>query len=87
MGRMGPVAVRAALLAGVLVVLVTAANQVGLGPRDLALVAGAGLLVAAGAAAVGFASAGRERRTALAGALLGTVPVVVLAGFLAASDG
>ncbi len=87
MGRMGAPAARAALLAGVLVVLVTVAHQVGLGPRDLALVAGAGLLVAAGAAAVGFASTGPDRRTALAGALLAVVPAVVLAGYLAASDG
>ncbi len=84
---MGPTAARGALLAGVLVVLVTVANQVGLGPSDLALVAGTGLLVCAGAAAVGFASAGTDRRTALVGALLGAVPAVVLAGYLAVSDG
>ena len=84
---MGPTAARAALLAGVLVVLLTVASQVGVGPEDFALVAGAGLLVAAGAAAVGFASTGSDRRTALLGALLGAVPAVVLAGYLAGSDG
>ena len=84
---MGPAAARAALLAGVLVVLLTVASQVGLGPGDFALVAGLGLLVTAGAAAVGFASAGTDRRTALLGSLLGLVPAVVLAGLLATSDG
>lgn len=84
---MGPTAARGALLAGVLVVLLTLASQAGLGPGDFALVAGVGLLVSAGAAAVGFASAGTDRRTALAGALLGLVPAVALAGFLAVSDG
>ena len=79
---MGPTAARGALLAGVLVVLVTVAALVG-GPSD-ALVAGGGLLVSAGAAAVGFASAGSDRRTALLGALLGLLPAVVLAGRLAA---
>ena len=80
---MGPTAARGALLAGVLVVLVTLASRLG-GPSD-ALVAGGGLLVSAGAAAVGFASAGSDRRTALLGALLGLVPAVVLAGRLAAA--
>ena len=81
---MGPTAARVAALAGVLVVLVTLASWFG-GPSD-ALVAGGGLLVSAGAAAVGFASAGTDRRTALLGALLGLVPAVVLAGRLAADD-
>ena len=81
---MGPTAARGALLAGLLVLVATVAHQLGLGPRDLTVVAGTGLLVTAGAAAVGFASAGTDRRTALLGALLGLVPAVVLAGSLAA---
>ena len=84
---MGPTAARGALLGGVLVVLATLVHQVGLLPADLTVLAGAGLLVAAGAAAVGFASGGADRRTALLGALLATVPLVLLAGYLAASDG
>ena len=79
---MGPTAARGAVLAGVLVVLVMLVSWSG-GPSDT-LVAGGGLLVSAGAAAVGFASAGSDRRTALLGALLGLVPAVVLAGRLAA---
>ena len=77
---MGPTAARGALLAGV---LVAAVGLLGVGPSD-ALLAGAGLLVSAGAAAVGFASAAQDRRTALVGALLGCVPALVLAGRLAA---
>lgn len=82
---MGPAAARGALLAGLLVVLLAAVRLLGAGPSD-ALVAGGGLVVSAGAAAVGFASAGPDRRTALTGALLGLLPVVVLAGRLAATD-
>lgn len=84
---MGPAAARSALLAGALVVVLTLVHQVGLLPADLTVVAAAGLLVVAGAAAVGFASAGADRRTALVGALLAGVPTVVLAGYLVASDG
>ncbi len=84
---MGRTAARSALLAGVLVLLVTLAQQVRLGPTDLTVVACAGLLVAAGAAAVGFASGGTDRRTALLGAGLAAVPALLLAGYLAASDG
>ena len=81
---MGPAAARSALLAGVAVVLATVAGLLGLGPSD-ALLAGAGLLVTAGAAAVGFASAGDDRRAALLGALLGLVPAVALGIGLAAA--
>ena len=84
---MGPPAARGALLAGVAVLLLTLGHQVGLVPADLTGVAGAGLLVAAGAAAVGFASGGTDRRTALLGAALSAVPAVLLAAYLAASDG
>jgi hypothetical protein len=80
---MGPPAARGALLAGVLVLLVAVVGLLGRGPSD-ALLAGAGLVVSAGAAAVGFASTGQDRRTALAGALLGCLPALVLAGRLAA---
>lgn len=80
---MGPAAARSALLAGVAVVLATVAGLLGVGPSD-ALLAGAGLLVTAGAAAVGFASAGTDRRDALLGALLGLVPAVALGIGLAA---
>ena len=73
----------AALGAGALVVVLTLLERLGALPVDLATVAGAGLLVAAGAAAVGFASAGLDRRRALGGALLSLAPVVVLAGYLA----
>ena len=83
---MGARAARTALLAGLAVLLLTLLGQVGRGPSDAA-VAGVGLLVSAGAAAVGFASAGDDRRTALTGALLGLVPVVLLALLLARSDG
>ena len=79
---MGPTAARGALLGGVLVVVVLVATRFG-GPSD-ALVAGGGLLVSAGAAAVGFASGGTDRRTALLGALLGLVPAAVLGVRLAA---
>ena len=80
---MGPAAARSALLAGVAVVLATIAGLLGVGPSD-ALLAGIGLLVTAGAAAVGFASAGDVRRDALVGALLGLVPAVALGIGLAA---
>jgi len=84
---MGPVAARLALGAGAVVLLLTALSQLtGLGPAD-ATVAGGGLLVTAGAGAVGFASRGRDRRLALAGAALGLVPAVVLAGYLATTGG
>ena len=84
---MGPTAARSALLAGVGVALAALVHQLGLVPTDLTAVAGAGLLVAAGAAAVGFASSGTDRRTALLGAVLAAVPAVLLAGYLSASDG
>lgn len=84
---MPPLAARLALGGGVLVVLVTVLSQVGYGPADFAAVAGLGLLVTAGAAAVGFASSGTDRQVALVGGLLALVPVLLLAYYLAVSDG
>lgn len=80
---MGPGAGTASLVAGVLVVLWTIASRAGVA-GDLTLVAGAGLLVCAGAASVAFASRGPVRMQALGGAALSLVPSLVLAGYLAA---
>lgn len=85
--EVGEVAGWSALGAGVLVVLWTAAAQLGLGPADFATVAAGGLLVTAGASAVGFASRGTDRRRALAGAALALLPVLLLTYYLAVSDG
>lgn len=84
---MGPAYGWTALGAGALVALFTLATQIGFGAGDFAAVAGTGLLVSAGAAAVGFASSGVDRRRALGGALLGLVPVALLAWYLATSNG
>lgn len=74
----------AALVAGIVVLLVTVASQVGLGPGDFATVAALGLLSSC------FCLVAAVRwRTGLAWAGLGLslLPVVLLVFFLAVSDG
>ena len=80
---MGSTAARLALAAG-LGVLLVAGLSAALGWSDLPTVSGLGLLVTAGAASVGFASRGTDRRRALAGAGLALLPACVLAVRLAA---
>lgn len=73
-----------ALAAGILVLMVTVASQVGLGPGDFVTVAALGLLSSCFCVAVAVRS---RAGTALAGLALSLVPLVLLVYFLAVSEG
>ena len=75
----------AALVAGIVVLLVTLASQVGLGPGDFATVAALGLL--SSCCCLVAAVRWRTGPAAWAGLGLSLLPVVLLVFFLAVSDG